>query len=231
VQKTNNPTANASCLIVMAFHAFLTRDEEAFRDHAREASEAGRRAGNSLMISIGQGFEAWALSLLGQHDEAEQRLVEAYAEAEKIGGRLVAADWIAAASAGMALNAGRPEEAITRAQAAIEKAQAIGGIFGEGLAQRTWAEALVRLDKPDHAESDAHIARALELFELGACALEVAHTHRAWADLLRDRDDWSGAVEHLQQAADRYKAAGLATLAKEARAALRAAQKETHGKG
>jgi adenylate cyclase len=231
VQKTNNPTAIASCLIVMAFHAFLTRDEEAFRDHAREASEAGRRAGNSLMISIGQGFEAWALSLLGQHDEAEQRLVEAYAEAEKIGGRLVAADWIAAASAGMALNAGRPEEAITRAQAAIEKAQAIGGIFGEGLAQRTWAEALVRLDKPDHAESDAHIARALELFELGACALEVAHTHRAWADLLRDRDDWSGAVEHLQQAADRYKAAGLATLAKEARAALRAAQKETHGKG
>jgi tetratricopeptide (TPR) repeat protein len=227
-RETNNPTAIAGCLIVMAFHSFLTRDAAAFCEGARAASAAGRQAGNSLMTSIGLGFEAWGLSMLGQHENAEERMGQAHAEAETIGGRVVAADWIAAANAELALNAARPEEAVIRAQGAIEMARAIGGIFGEGLAQRVWGQALARLSPPPHEESDLHLARSLELFETGDCKLEVAHTHLAWGVLLRDRGDRAAATDHLQTAADQFEDAGLVRWAKEAREALGAAWEETH---
>jgi adenylate cyclase len=231
VERTKNPTAIASCLIVMAFHSFLTRDASAFRDEALGASEAGRQVGNSLMISIGLGFEAWALSLLGQHEEAEARMAEANAEADKIGGRLVAADWIAAASAELALNAGRPDEAIVRVAPAIEKARAIGGIFGEAVAQRTWGRALAKLAPDSHEEVDLHLATSLELFTEGECKLEVAHTHAAWGALLRDRADMAGASDHFGHAIELYKGAGLGDLANEAESALRASGKELHVRG
>jgi class 3 adenylate cyclase/tetratricopeptide (TPR) repeat protein len=227
-RETKNPMALAGCLIVLAFHGCLSRDARAFRDAADAASAAGRLAGNSLMTSVGLGFEAWALSRLGQHQQAEERMAEAHAEAEKIGGRIVAADWIAAASAELALNAGQPDEAIARVGPAIEKARAIGGIFGEALAQRTWGLALAQLDPSAHEEPDLHMAASLDLFEQGDCQVEVAHTHLAWGLLLRDRGDWSGAADHLQRAADQFKASGLLQLAKEAEATLRAARKGTH---
>jgi class 3 adenylate cyclase/tetratricopeptide (TPR) repeat protein len=227
-RETNNPTAVAGSLIVLAFQGYLGRDEEGFRDAARDASATGRRASNALMTSVGLGFEAWALSMLGEHEEAEERMAEARAEAATIGGRVVAADWIAAANAQLALNAGRAEEAITRAQAAIEMSRAIGGIFGEGLAQRTWGQALAQLNPPQHEEADQHLATSLQLFEAGECRIEVAHTHLAWGLLCHERGDRPAAVEHLQQAAEQLKATGLVAKAKEARSALNAAKKEIH---
>jgi tetratricopeptide (TPR) repeat protein len=201
-RETKNPTALAGCLIVLAFHGCLSRDAQAFRDAAEAASAAGRLAGNSLMISVGLGFEAWALSRLGKHQEAEERMAEAIGEAEKIGGRIVAADWIAAASAELALNAGRPEEAIARVAAAIERARAIGGIFGEAVAQRIWGQALAQAQPSAHEEADLHLATSLDLFGQGGCKLEVAHTHSAWGVLLRDRGDLTAAEEHFGHAAE-----------------------------
>lgn len=235
-EETKNPTAVAGCQMVMAFQRFLARDAEAFFDQARAGSEAGRRAGNSLMVSIGLGFEAWALSMLGQHERAEERMAEAYAEAQKIGGRWVLADWIAAARAELALNAGRPDEAIARTGAAIEMGSAIGGIFAEALARRVWGLALARLradrgadrGADRHEESDAQMQASLQLFEAGGCMLEVAHTHLAWGLVCHDRGDQRAATEHLEQAADQFKAAGLTAKAKEARAALSATKKEIH---
>ena len=155
-------------------------------------------------------------------------MAEAHAEAETIGGRVVAADWIAAASAELALNAARPEEAVIRAQGAIEMARSIGGIFGEALAQRVWGQALARLSPPRHQESDLHLASSLGLFETGHCKVEVAHTHLAWGVLCRDRGDRPAAIDHLQAAADQFEDAGLVRRATEARDALGAALKETH---
>jgi tetratricopeptide (TPR) repeat protein len=226
-RETKNPMALAGCLIVLAFHGCLSRDATAFRDAAAGASAAGREAGNSLMISVGLGFEAWALSRLGQHQEAEERMAQAHAEAEKIGGRIVAADWIAAANAELALNAGLPDEAVTRVGPAIEKARAIGGIFGEGLAQRTWGLALAQLPGSTHDEVDLHLAASLELFEQGNCQLEVAHTRLAWGALLHERGDSAEAVDHLEKAAGLLEGAGLTKQAKEAEATLRAARKAT----
>jgi class 3 adenylate cyclase/tetratricopeptide (TPR) repeat protein len=227
-QATKNPTALAGCLIVQAFHGCLSRDARAFRDAAVAASAAGRVAGNSLMISVGLGFEAWALSRLGQHDAAEARMAEAIGEAEKIGGRIVAADWIAAANAELALNAGRPDEAVARVAPAIERARAIGGIFGEAVAQRIWGEALATLQPSAPADVDLHLATSLELFEAGGCQLEVAHTHAAWGALLRDRGEMAAAEEHLGRATELLETAGLSKPAKEARATLRAIRKGMH---
>jgi predicted ATPase/class 3 adenylate cyclase len=199
---TNNPTALAGCLIVRAFHGCLIRDAEAFRDAAEGASAAGRLAGNSLMISVGLGFEAWALSRLGRHEEGQARMAEAIGEAEKIGGRIVAADWIAAANAELALNAGRWDEAVERVGPAIEKARAIGGIYGEAVAQRIWGQALAQQQAAAHEEIDQHLAASLELFQAGGCRLEAAHTHVAWGAVLRDRGDTSAAEDHFGQAAE-----------------------------
>jgi len=225
-QDTKNPTAVAGCQMVMAFQQYLARDGQAFYDQALAGSDAGRRAGNSLMVAIGLGFEAWALSMLGQHETAEQRMADAHAEAEKIGGRWVLADWIAAARAELALNAGQPDEAIVRADAAIQMASAIGGIFAEGVARRARGVALARLGRQQ--DSDLQMQASLDLFETGQCVLEVAHTHVAWGQLCHDRGDAQAAIEHLSQAAQLLKTAGLTGKAKEARAALSAAKKEIH---
>lgn len=180
------------------------------------------------MVAIGLGFEAWALSMLGQHQTAEGRMVDAFAEGEKIGGRWVLGDWIGSARAELALNAGRPEEAIVRAEAAIATASAIGGIFAEAVARRVWGMALARLDGNQQEESDLRMRASIELFEVGQCVLEVAHTHLAWGQLCLDRGDGVAAIEHLEQAGALFKSSGLTGRAKEARAALNAAKKAIH---
>jgi adenylate cyclase len=217
-REMENPMLLAGCLIVLAFQGCLNRDATAFAEAARDASHAGQQAGNSLMISVGLGFEAWGLSRLGRHDEAEARMAEAIAEADKIGGRIVAADWVAAAAAELALNAGRPDEAMTRATPAIEKARAIGGIFGEAVAQRVWGQALAAAQPGEHEEVDLHLATALELFLEGGCKLEAAHTHAAWGELLRERGEAQLAADHLGHAAELFTEAGLTDLAQRAEA-------------
>jgi len=230
VRKTNNPTPIASCLTVLAFYGCITRDARVFADAARESSSMGRIAGNALITSVAYGFEAWALSRLGKHAEAASSMAEAVAEADKIGGRLVAADWIAAASAELALNAGRPDEAIVLVASAIEKARAIGGIFGEAVAQRIWAEALAQVDPAAQQEVDEHLGASLQLFADGACVLEVGHTHATWAALLRDRGDAKEAANHFGEAAKVYTSAGLKKLARQATVNERAVGKETRVK-
>lgn len=217
-RETKNPTAVAGCLIVLAFQSFMSRDAVTFCEVARDASASGRQAANALMTSVGLGFEGWALSLLGHHEDAEKRMAEAQAEAAKIGGRLVAGDWIAAAYAELALNAGRPDEAIVRVGAAIEMARAIGGIFAEALAERVWGRALAAQGGPDGREEvERHLGISLGLFETGECKVEMAHTHLVWGLICRDRGDAEAAMDHLETAADQFDAVGLATHAAEAR--------------
>ncbi|HEX6474748.1 MAG TPA: hypothetical protein VF114_06645, partial [Candidatus Limnocylindria bacterium] len=223
-QATKSPTIQAGCYIVQTFQSYLTRDLESFLDGSRLAVETGRTAGNSLMISVSLGYEGWALGMLGRFEEAEQRVAESSAEAEKIGGRLVAADWIAAGSAEAALTAGKPDEAVARAQTAIEKARAIGGIFGEGVAQRTWGLALYRLEKPLYEQGDEHLTAAIEQFGAGDCKTEIAHTNFAWGEALRDRGEPVRATERFELATEGFRAAGLNHAADKAEAQLRAVQ-------
>ena len=130
--------------------------------------------------------------------------------AQRLGGQLVWNDWFAAASAEIALNAGRPAEAIALAQSALTSARSVGGIFAEGLARRVWGLALVAGDSPRWDEATEHLAAALQAFELGEAFLEMARTHVKWGLVCRDRGDIAAAREHFEQAAGQFEASGLA---------------------
>jgi hypothetical protein len=137
---------------------------------------------------------------------------------------------VAAAGAELALNAGHPEVALARVTPAIEKARAIGGIYGEAVAQRIWGQALA-MTQPNAAEEvDLHLARALELFLEGGCKLEAAHTHAAWGALLGERGEVTLAADHLAHAAELFTQAGLGDLAQRAAADGLAVGKEAHAK-
>ncbi len=219
-RETDNPTAIAGCLIVVAFQSFLSRDPQAFSEIARAAADEGERAGSPLLAYIGLAFDAWGLSMQGRHDEAGHRMAQADVVAEPMGGRLVAADWIAAAKADLALNAGEAELAIDQAQRAVEMARGIGGLFGEALAQRVWGQALAARTVADREGSDAHLAAAIELFEAGGCRLEAAHTHLARGLLCRERGDIADARDQLRLAAAVFEEAELPRQLEIARAAM-----------
>ena len=87
-RETKSPTILAGCLIVLGFQSFLTRDLQAFRATAHSASETGREAGNSLMISDGSGLRGLGAGHAGRSDEAEERMADAQA-----GRRRSEADW------------------------------------------------------------------------------------------------------------------------------------------
>jgi class 3 adenylate cyclase/tetratricopeptide (TPR) repeat protein len=219
-EETDNPTAIAGCLTTFCFLRLVAREGPRLREAGRATAEAAGRAGNQLLVYAGLAWEAWGLSKSGQRKDAAALMAQAQAVAETIGGRLVIADWFAAANAELALSAGHARQAIDRARDAVEIARAVGGIFGEAMAQRVWGEALAQLRSPRQEESDLHMASSLELFETADCKVEMAHTHLAWGLLLRGRGDGAAATDHLQLAADQFEAAGLVTLAEQARASL-----------
>ncbi len=220
--ETGNQTAIAGCLLAMSFHPFLARDADGLREAGRVAAAAGEQAGSPLLVHIAICFEAWGLSMLGRHEAARERMADAQAVAEALGGRLFMADWVAAANAELALNAGRPLEAVERAQVAVEMAQAVEGVFGEGLAQRAWGIGLARSGAAAIDASEGHLGRSLELFEAGGSRVEVAHTEMAWGQVCRERADEIAAADHFRRAAAGFEVAGLAVLADRARRSLKA---------
>jgi hypothetical protein len=136
-------------------------------------------------------------------------MTSAQATARSIGSRLFLADWFAAADGQLSLDEGDAATAMSKATAAVELAQSIEGIFGEGLAHRVWGLAIAALDPRDVDGAVAHFRRSIELFESGGCRVEAAHTHLAWGILLRDSGDATAASEHLRRAEASFEAAGL----------------------
>ena len=178
-----------------------------------EASNAivsvSESAGEKLWTGLGYSFQGWAHSRLGDHAAALSSTAKAKVIIESLGGRVVAADWLVAAEAEIALNAGRTEEALTLASHAVIFAQKVGGIYGAALAERTWAQALARLDPPRWVDAEARLAESLRLFEEGDSRLEVARTHVVWGDILRARGDLSAAGEHYRKALQQFEVSGL----------------------
>lgn len=179
-----------------------------------EASNAvvavSESAGERLWTALGYSFQGWAQSRLGDHAAALSSTAKGKAIIESLGGRVVAADWLAAAEAEIALNAGRTEEALTLASQAVVFAQKAGGIYGVALAERTWAQALARLDPPLWEDAEARLAESLRLFEEGDSRLEMARTQVVWGDICRARGDLSGAGEHCRKALQQFEVSGLA---------------------
>jgi class 3 adenylate cyclase/tetratricopeptide (TPR) repeat protein len=214
---TENHTAVAGCLSTFCFLRMLERDWAGVSDAGRATAAAAERAGNPLLIYTGLGWEAWGTGRSGDLAAADVLLGKMQAVAQSIGGRLVIADWFAAAGAELALAGGRADRAVTLAEEAVGLARAVGGIFGEGLSERVWGRALASLDPSRLEEAEGHLQRSLELFESGDCHVEVAHTNLAWGTIRMERGDIARAVELLRLAATRFESAGLEGPLAEAR--------------
>jgi tetratricopeptide (TPR) repeat protein len=115
----------------------------------------------------------------------------------------------AAFKAEIALQAGRPEEALALAEEAIAYAQAIDGKYAEGLAQRVQGLALAACNPPRWEDAQAHMAASLQAFETGELLMEAVRIHQDWALICRDQHDLPQALFHLEQAAATFEVCGL----------------------
>jgi class 3 adenylate cyclase/tetratricopeptide (TPR) repeat protein len=213
-------TAVAHCLQT-AVHLALG-DAQKMHQASSAVVAVSEGAGDRLWTGLGYSFRGWAESRLGRHDEAAASRGKGKAIIAELGGRVVAADWFAAADAELALNAGRAAEAAQLAEAAVALAQKVGGIQAAALAERTWGVALARLD-PFSPDAAGHLRESLRLFEEGDSRVEVARTHEAWGDVCRARGDDRDATEHHGKALARFEACGLPRDAQRVRERSRAA--------
>lgn len=172
---------------------------------------------NPLTFYMALGFQAWAHARLGRSEAARARMAAADAVAAQFGTRLIFADWFMAIRAEIELTADNVEQAIQLAEEAVVEAQAAGSVFGEGIAQRAWGQALAARNPPEYTQAIAHLEKSLKRFEEGDAVIEAARTHLAWGKILRERGEWQSAREHFDKAAAQFEASGLVRELTEAR--------------
>ncbi len=161
-----------------------------------------------LLVYWGYGFRAWAEGRLGKHEEAMQSMMCAQDVSQRLSGHIMGQDVLEPVTAELLLAAGRVEEALARAQAAIALAkEEVGGIVSAGLAQRVWGQALARLSRWEEAET--HLKASVQTLLSGENLLEAARTQVAWGLLCRDRGDLTSAQGHFESAATQFEASGL----------------------
>jgi tetratricopeptide (TPR) repeat protein len=172
--------------------------------------DLARQSGDRVLLYLGYGWRGWAESRLGQHEEATASMARSQAVGRQLGERLLLTDWLAAAHAEVLLAAGQEEDARSRAEATVELARSVGGLYSEGLAQRIWGQALAEASPPRWDEAEAHLVASLQALEAGEAFLEAARTQVVWGLLCRKRGDLTSAREHFERAAVQLEDAGLA---------------------
>jgi tetratricopeptide (TPR) repeat protein len=161
-----------------------------------------------LLVYWGYGFRSWAEGRLEKLEEAMESMARSQTASQRLGGQIMGQDLLEAVTAELLLASGRMEEALARAGATIELSrEEVGGILGEGLAQRVWGQALARLERWEEAER--HLAESWQVLLSGENLLEAARTQVAWGLLCRDRGDLASARGHFEQAAAQFGTSGL----------------------
>jgi tetratricopeptide (TPR) repeat protein len=176
--------------------------------HAQATIEAARRSEDLLLVWVGHWVCAWGQTLLGQHEAAGQNAEQARTLFEKLGGRVFISDWYLAIEAARVLRAGRPAEAVALTQKALERSRSIQGWFGEGLALRTWGQALAASTPRPWTEARSRFAECARLMELCGAKLELARTHRVWGSVHRSEGESAEARSHFERAAAIFEACG-----------------------
>jgi len=177
-------------------------------EELEQVTAEAQQLGNWLLVYWAYGFCAWAQGVLGKYEEATESLACAQAASQRLGEHIMGQDLLEAVAAGLLLSTGRVEEALARAQATVELSrEEVGGVLGEGMAQRVWGQALGRLARWEEAEE--HLAKSWQLLLEGENVLEAARTQVAWGLFCRDCGDLVSAQGHLEQAAAQFEASGL----------------------
>jgi ATP/maltotriose-dependent transcriptional regulator MalT len=118
-------------------------------------------------------------------------------------------DWYLAADAEIALNAGDPELALSRARVVLDGPAADVLVFSSGVAERVLGEVAALRGERD--EADAHMQRSLQLHARGGIHVQIARTEFRWAlqhmrrgDEQRGRELFAGACQKFESFPCRY---------------------------
>ena len=184
----------------------LPRAMEAAHQGVALAEQTGRQVSvYDSYLTLG-----WALCRSEQYDAAAAYAAKAETIKRDLGGQLVMADQLAALDAEITLGEGRLRDAIAMAKRAVGISQERKTIHCEGVARRTWGQALAALEPPEWYEAEDQLAQSLDLLEAGQSRLEAARTHVVWGTVCRDRGDLAAARAHWEHAAAQWDASGLA---------------------
>jgi tetratricopeptide (TPR) repeat protein len=167
------------------------------------------RSGDRVTAYVVYGFQAWAESRLGLLDAAIQTFAKWETLVASLGGRLIIADWFAAAKAEIAFAGGRVAEAQALAQQAVTLAKSVNGLFGEGEAERVWGQALAACEPERWDDAEAHLSASVRALEAGDARLEAARTQVVWGRLLAGRHATTAGREHLMLAAAQFERSAL----------------------
>lgn len=203
-----HPTAIALSKIYLSFIHLLGGDFKQALEAADRILEVATQSGDRLLIYIGYGFQGWAHSRLGGHDAGKMSMALSKSAAHALGGRLLLAEWFAAAEAEIALRGGQIHDALSLAEHAVTIAHASGNLFGEGVAQCIWGQALSLLQPEAWGDADSHLAVSVETLTAGECVVELARTHVAWGQVKLTRRQSSAAREHFERAREVFEASG-----------------------
>ena len=162
---------------------------------SRRATAQASQTGAPLYAAIALDCQALALSRMGQHEEAQRCMAEARAFAARVGGKFMMSDWLAAAHAEIAYNAGQFQDALTHAAEAVVVARSRDGDFAQGWAQRVWGQALAEHDPARWAEAETHLGESQRLLVACGAAQEARYTQLAWDRLRLAQSHETGAPQ------------------------------------
>jgi tetratricopeptide (TPR) repeat protein len=198
INELNYSTYLASQYIYLAGLWCLAEDWEQCGRFGREVVKSGSLAQDWVLSYMGLVMWEWSLLWLG--DAAAAR--DVHREAVEVYARIEGSpidDWFLVRDIDRAFLGGALDEAMRLAEAAVRRCHDTGYVLGLALAHRSWGRALAARER--HDEAEAHLAESVRAAALGNGRLLMARTHRAWAELCRQRGDAVGAAEHERLAA------------------------------
>lgn len=151
--------------------------------YATQTIQVSQASGDRLPLHLSYGFRAWTYSRAGDQDRAWVDFKDYTKIVEDMGGRLVYADWFAAARAELLYNTGYLSEALHQAQQAVILADEVGGIFACGIAHRVWAQALHGRGDASLEDIEEHLRTSLDLLVSSSAHYEMERTRHAWDNL------------------------------------------------
>jgi class 3 adenylate cyclase/tetratricopeptide (TPR) repeat protein len=204
--KSQTGLAQALCallLVPIVQHDFAQALEIA--DRAQHSAEESR---DIILTSMVLHFRAWAESWLGKRSEAARHLASAKKIDAQVGSQPFQA-WNAALDAEIALNAGEIHTSLELAELAMVVSRQAGNEYSAGLAHRTWAQALSRLDPPCWEEIELHLGESLSALERCGGAADSARTRRELARACHAQGDLSAARRWEEEASEQFKKMGI----------------------
>jgi tetratricopeptide (TPR) repeat protein len=205
----------AQCQLAFAGIYGLSGEAPRALEASRTALEVARRSDDPMLHCFAYAYRARSEGALGQTKSAMSSLMSAQAALERAEGHVFGVELLMAYRGQVMLNAGRREEAQPIAEHAVVVSRSTGNITAEGLARRVWGEAARAAD-----EADAQLAESVAVLESGACHVEAAHTHLAWARRCHQRGEVTQARDHAQRAAAQFESSKLMGVLAQAQALI-----------